>query len=190
MASSTCWNHIKKNFMISWRVIPTYCGATTSPRRIKNYYAIWIISCVMFLTTRGIKMEIRVSDMIDSLYECYSRNPSANLTTAFVNLVPDKTKIPNFNIEKWVIRKYVGSYKFYLRAVLNPKDFRKLSARRVVATTVAAKFISVDDRNVDSIVMSFLANPTTITPRTIFQFLISMLFYIKNTHGDLTIYKY
>lgn len=135
-------------------------------------------------------MEIRVSDLIDSLYECYSRNPSANLTTAFVNLVPDKTKIPNFNIEKWVIKTYVGSCKFYLRAVLNPKDFRKLSARRVVATTVAAKFISVDDRNVDSIVMSFLATPTTITPRTIFQFLISMLFYIKNTHGDLTIYKY
>lgn len=135
-------------------------------------------------------MEIRVSDLIDSLYECYSRNPSANLTTAFVNLIPDKTKIPNFNIEKWVIKKFVGSSKFYFRAVLNPKDFMKLSERKVVATTVAAKFISIDDPNIDSVVMCFLANPTTIIPRTIFEFLISMLFYIKNAHGDLTIFKY
>lgn len=135
-------------------------------------------------------MEIRVSDMLDSLHECYSRNPSANLTAAFVNLIPDKRKIPNFNIEKWVIKKYVGASKFYFRAVLNPKDFMKLSGRKVVATAVVAKFISMDDRNVDSTVMSFLANPTTITPRTIFHFLISMLFYIKNTYGDITICKY
>ncbi len=75
-------------------------------------------------------MEIRVSDMLDSLHECYSRNHSANLTAAFVNLIPDKKKIPNFNIEKWVIKKYVGASKFYFRAALNPKDFILFARRK------------------------------------------------------------
>ena len=168
-------------------------------------------------------MEIRVSDLIDSLYECYSRNPSANLTTAFVNLIPDKTKIPNFNIEKWVIKKYVGSSKFYFRAVLTclrgeipgihagdetslTRDTsceilniwtRKPSVRKVVKrtagqagivcganirrdVTISHSAVKQKDRDVSS----------GITVLQGGEDVKSMLFYIKNAHGDLTIYKY
>ena len=133
--------------------------------------------------------DIKLSELRESLVECYAKNNTATLTTAFINLIPDKTNIPQINVHYWILSKFLGSPHgvaiLMIRGLFNREKYTKFKSRRLHLHQVAKDFIKDTDRGVNSAILRFLQNSNTIDYRLIHEFYLAIIDYVLKKYGDI-----
>lgn len=132
--------------------------------------------------------DINLSELRESLVECYQKSNTATLTTAFINLIPDKTRIPRVNIDFWLLSKFLGAMaipKIFTRAFQNSENYRKLKNGRIRLHQVATQFIKETDPEVNSIILLFLQNQDKKDHRLIHEFYLGLIDQVIKKNGNI-----